>query len=136
MKFYLWLKRAKKILAFFYYGINVDIHNERGLIKKKHPRFYPLMKAKGSARNRKMHVCSWHTSSESETGAVKNVSQMLGEKTYIEALHRRFKNIYHLGMAGFTWIGQHAGIFLCIFRHDGQVSFFYIQFRQPRWNTN
>ena len=73
-----------------------------------------------------MHVCSWHTSSGSETGAVKNVSQILGENTYIEVLHRRFKNIYHLGMAGFTWIGQHAGIFLCIFRHDGQVSFFYI----------
>ena len=37
MKFYLWLERAKKIVAFFYHGINVDIHNERDFIKKKHP---------------------------------------------------------------------------------------------------
>lgn len=36
MKFYLWLERAKKIVAFFYHGINVDIHNEGDFIKKKH----------------------------------------------------------------------------------------------------
>lgn len=27
----------KKIVAFFYHGINVDIHNEGDFIKKKHP---------------------------------------------------------------------------------------------------
>ncbi|MGO1063468.1 hypothetical protein [Acinetobacter lwoffii] len=37
MKFYLWLERAKKIVAFFYHGINVDINNEGDFIKKKHP---------------------------------------------------------------------------------------------------